>query len=144
MWDSVAGLTTGRRRPSVGERHSPSTKSCRSGTVAGEAIGRGEATGYWELVGSWELQLRGFGNGWMVWLVGSARRLLRGEVESDARLLLRRPLPPRAAACAGGGFVCWDVRFVVVAVVHDDMIVCSCHKLSHICGWESKDQRENF
>lgn len=31
MGDSVAGLTTGRRRPSAGARHSPATKSCRCG-----------------------------------------------------------------------------------------------------------------
>uniref|UniRef100_A0A0A8XU76 AMADH1 n=1 Tax=Arundo donax TaxID=35708 RepID=A0A0A8XU76_ARUDO len=52
MWASVAGLTTGRRRPSAGARHSPSTKRCRCGIVAGEAIGECARSGW---VGSDEL-----------------------------------------------------------------------------------------
>jgi hypothetical protein len=34
MAASVVGLTTGRRRPSAGARHSPSMKSCRCGIVS--------------------------------------------------------------------------------------------------------------
>jgi hypothetical protein len=41
MAASVVGLTTGRRRPSAGARHSPSMKSCRCGIVSEAMEARG-------------------------------------------------------------------------------------------------------